>query len=596
MKADINNLRRTDYCGNITNVYMGDEVTVYGWVNSWRDHGGIIFIDLRDREGVLQIVFDPSENKTTHNEAQTLRSEYCIAAKGHLRHRPEGTINTDLKTGDVELLVDSEMRILSTSKTPPFQVSEAGSVSEDMRLKYRYIDLRRPEIQKNLIIRHRAAKAVRDFYDDNGFIEVETPVLTKSTPEGARDYLVPSRVNKGKFYALPQSPQLFKQLLMISGFDRYFQIVRCFRDEDLRADRQPEFTQIDVEMSFIAENDIISMSEKMLHYVFNKVLNFDISLPIPRMTYEDAMARYGSDKPDIRFPLELVEVSDVFQNTKFSVFRKVLEQNGQIKLINGKGLGDIARHQIDKLTDLARCFGAKGLAWIKVKADSLQSPIVKFFSKSEIENLLKRADAKPGDIIFFVADSKKVVADSLSHIRLELAKLKGYLPNDSFKFLWVTEFPLFEWSDTENRYLAMHHPFTAPLISDLEKYKDSDLSKIRSRAYDITLNGMELGGGSIRINSSDLQLEMLKLLKIDEKSARQKFGFLLDALNFGAPPHGGIAFGFDRIIMEMVKAKSIRDVIAFPKTQRAYCPLTDAPSDVADKQLKELNIKITSVD
>ncbi len=595
MKTDIDGLKRTDYCGNITKVSLGDEVTVYGWVNSWRNHGGVIFIDLRDREGILQIVFDPSENIETHNAAQTLRSEYCIAAKGHLRHRPVGTINPNLKTGDVELLVDIEMRILSKSPTPPFQPGDAGLVSEDMRLKYRYIDLRRPEMQKNLIIRHKAAKAVRDFYDNNGFIEVETPVLTKSTPEGARDYLVPSRVNKGKFYALPQSPQLFKQLLMISGFDRYFQIVKCFRDEDLRADRQPEFTQIDVEMSFVTEDNVMSMSEKMLCYIFGKVLDFDIPLPIPRMTYAEAMARYGSDKPDVRFPLELVDVSDVFKNTEFAVFKKILKQDGQIKLINGKGLGDITRRQIDELTDSALRYGAKGLAWVKVKADSLQSPIVKFFSKLEIQNLLKSAEAKQGDVIFFVADTKKIVADSLSHIRLELAKIKGYLPDDSFNFLWVTEFPLFEWSDTENRYLAMHHPFTAPNLDDLKQYEESDLSKIRSRAYDITLNGIELGGGSIRINRSDLQIEMLKLLQIDEESARQKFGFLLDALSYGAPPHGGIAFGFDRIIMEMVKSKSIRDVIAFPKTQRAFCPLTDAPSNVADKQLRELHIKAAPV-
>jgi len=515
-------------------------------------------------------VFDPSDNKETHNYAQTLRSEYCIAAKGHLRMRPAGTINPNLNTGEVELLVDQELRILSESKTPPFPLSEAGSVGEDRRLKYRYIDLRREKLQRNLIVRHKAVKAVRDFYDENGFIEVETPVLTKSTPEGARDYLVPSRVNKGKFYALPQSPQLFKQLLMIAGFDRYFQVVKCFRDEDLRADRQPEFTQIDVELSFINEDDVIGISEKMLQYVFHKTIGLDIKLPIPRMTYREAMERFGSDKPDIRFPLELVDISDIFANTNFGVFKKALEKGGQIKLINAKGLGDMTRHQIDQLTEMVSRYGAKGLAWIKIKNDSLQSPIVKFFSEKEKDALLKKAEAKPGDLLFFVADTKKVVADSLSHLRLELAKIKGYLPDSSFSFLWITEFPLFEWSDTEGRFLSMHHPFTAPFVEDLRKYKNGDLSKIRSRAYDITLNGSEIGGGSIRINRADLQLEMLELLKINENEAREKFGFLLDALSYGAPPHGGIAFGLDRIIMSMVGANSIRDVIAAKQLRELY--------------------------
>ncbi len=591
MKTDIDGLTRTDYCGNITKEQLNKEVTVYGWVNSWRDHGGVIFIDLRDRTGIIQIVFDPSDNKETHNYAQSLRSEYCVAARGHLRSRPEGTINPNLATGEVELLVDCELRILSESKTPPFPLSEADNVGEDRRLKYRYMDLRREKLQKNLIIRHKTVKAVRDFYDKNGFIEVETPVLTKSTPEGARDYLVPSRVNKEKFYALPQSPQLFKQLLMIAGFDRYFQVVKCFRDEDLRADRQPEFTQIDVESSFVNEEDVISVSEKMLQYVFRNVLNFDIPLPIPRMTHKEAMDRFGTDKPDIRFPLELVDVGEIFKKTGFGVFKNVLEKGGQIKLINAEAMGDMTRRQIDRLTALTACYGAKGLAWIKVKADLLQSPIIKFFSDNEKKELLKKAEARPGDLLFFVADTKKVVADSLSHLRLELAKIKGYLPNKNFSFLWVTDFPLFEWSDTEERFLSMHHPFTAPFAADLEKYKNGDLSKIRSRAYDITLNGNEIGGGSIRINRSDLQLEMLNLLRIDEKEARQKFGFLLDALNYGAPPHGGIAFGLDRIIMLMVGADSIRDVIAFPKTQRAYCPLTDAPSSVTAKQLRELHIR-----
>ncbi len=586
----VNGLIRTHYCGDVRASDIEKEVTLFGWVQNWRDHGGVIFIDLKDREGLVQIVFDPSVNEENHKAASKLRSQYCIGIKGTVRHRPEGTVNENLKTGEVEVVV-KELKIFSESDILPFQVEEYVNVSEEVRLKYRYLDLRKPRMQRNLITRYKAAFAVRKYLDTQGFIDIETPILTKSTPEGARDFLVPSRLSQGKFYALPQSPQLFKQLLMVSGFDRYYQITKCFRDEDLRADRQPEFTQIDLEMSFVSEEDVMEITEGILKSIFEETLGIDIKPPFKRIKYKEAMERFGSDKPDMRFGLELKNLTDIAKQTKFKVFNTVANSGGLVYGLNAEGCIDFSRKEIDDLTEFVSIYGAKGLAWIKVKENELQSPIVKFFTKDEMDKILKALDAKVGDLLFFVADKPKVVYDSLGALRLEIAKKLKLADENEFNFTWVTDFPLFEFNEDENRFEAMHHPFTSPIEDDLQ-YLNSDPARVKARAYDITLNGVEIGGGSIRIHRSDVQEKMFRALNISDEDAKIKFGFLIDALKFGAPPHGGIALGLDRIMTLILKEESIRDVIAFPKTQKGVCMLTDAPSDVEIKQLNELSIKV----
>ncbi len=586
----VNGLIRTHYCGDVRASDIEKEVTLFGWVQNWRDHGGVIFIDLKDREGLVQIVFDPSVNEENHKAASKLRSQYCIGIKGTVRHRPEGTVNENLKTGEVEVVV-KELKIFSESDILPFQVEEYVNVSEEVRLKYRYLDLRKPRMQRNLITRYKAAFAVRKYLDTQGFIDIETPILTKSTPEGARDFLVPSRLSQGKFYALPQSPQLFKQLLMVSGFDRYYQITKCFRDEDLRADRQPEFTQIDLEMSFVSEEDVMEITEGILKSIFEETLGIDIKPPFKRIKYKEAMERFGSDKPDMRFGLELKNLTDIAKQTKFKVFNTVANSGGLVYGLNAEGCIDFSRKEIDDLTEFVSIYGAKGLAWIKVKENELQSPIVKFFTKDEMDKILKALDAKVGDLLFFVADKPKVVYDSLGALRLEIAKKLKLADENEFNFTWVTDFPLFEFNEDENRFEAMHHPFTSPIEDDLQ-YLNSDPARVKARAYDITLNGVEIGGGSIRIHRSDVQEKMFRALNISDEDAKIKFGFLIDALKFGAPPHGGIALGLDRIMTLILKEESIRDVIAFPKTQKGVCMLTDAPSDVEIKQLNELSIRV----
>ncbi|CAK8713728.1 aspartate--tRNA ligase [Candidatus Electronema aureum] len=560
-----------------------------GWVLRRRDHGGVIFIDLRDRWGITQIVFNPEVNPEPHAKAHQLRSEWVLAVKGKVEARPGDMENPKLKTGAIEIMV-SELRILNTSKTPPFPLDEDSEVSDNIRLQYRYLDLRRPEIGANLVMRHTATQAARSFLCENGFLEIETPMLTRSTPEGARDYLVPSRVNAGKFFALPQSPQLFKQLLMMGGMDRYFQIVKCFRDEDLRADRQPEFTQIDLELSFVGEDDIMAIAEGLVKQVFAATRGIALNPPFPRMSYQEAISRYGNDKPDTRFGLELVDLTEKLRGCGFKVFNAVIEGGGIVKAINAKGCGTFSRKDLDDLTNYAGTFGAKGMAWIKVKEDEWQSPITKFFNENEIEAMRQALNAEPGDLILFGADSVAVVNQVLSELRLELGRRLNLTDNSVFNFLWVTDFPLVEFDAERKRYAAVHHPFTAPLDEDLELLETEPL-KVRSRAYDLVLNGSEIGGGSIRIHTTEMQAKMLNLLGIADEEAEEKFGFLLRALEFGAPPHGGIAFGLDRLMMMLTGSGSIRDVIAFPKTQKATCPLTDAPGSVARKQLTELHLR-----
>ena len=560
-----------------------------GWVLRRRDHGGVIFIDLRDRWGITQIVFNPEVNPEPHAKAHQLRSEWVLAVKGKVEARPGDMENPKLKTGAIEIMV-SELRVLNTSKTPSFPLDEDSEVSDNIRLQYRYLDLRRPEIGANLVMRHTATQAARSFLCENGFLEIETPMLTRSTPEGARDYLVPSRVNAGKFFALPQSPQLFKQLLMMGGMDRYFQIVKCFRDEDLRADRQPEFTQIDLELSFVGEDDIMAVAEGLVKQVFAATRGIALNPPFPRMSYQEAISRYGNDKPDTRFGLELVDLTEKLRGCGFKVFNAVIEGGGIVKAINAKGCGTFSRKDLDDLTNYAGSFGAKGMAWIKVKEDEWQSPITKFFNENEIEAMRQALNAEPGDLILFGADSAAVVNQVLSELRLELGRRLGLMDSNVYNFLWVTDFPLVEFDAERKRYAAVHHPFTAPFDEDLELLETEPL-KVRSRAYDLVLNGSEIGGGSIRIHTTDMQAKMLNLLGIAEEEAEEKFGFLLRALEFGAPPHGGIAFGLDRLMMLLTGSSSIRDVIAFPKTQKATCPLTDAPSSVARKQLTELHLR-----
>jgi aspartyl-tRNA synthetase len=589
----LGNLKRTDYCGNLRPSDVGREVVLMGWVQRRRDHGGVIFVDLRDREGIVQVVFNPEINLEVHAKAHKVRNEYVLAVKGDVALRPPESINPDLDTGKIEVLT-RELRILSVSENPPFLIEDNGEISENVRLKYRYLDLRRPRLQRNLILRHKVAKAVRAYLDDHGFLEIETPVLTRSTPEGARDYLVPSRVNPGRFYALPQSPQLFKQLLMVSGFDRYFQIVKCFRDEDLRMDRQPEFTQIDIEMSFVGIEDIQRMMEGMMASIFQEILERDLPIPFPVLSYDEALDRYGTDKPDIRFGLELKEISTMAGESKFEILREVIGEGGIAKGITVKGGASFSRREVDELVAFAQEYGAQGLSWIKIISEGWQSPIAKFFEESLRNAMTERMGAEKGDLILFVAGGQDIVNHALSTLRLHLGEKLGLIPSDAHRFAWVRDFPLLEYSDEEGRFVAVHHPFTAPRDEDISLLEDHP-EDVRAKSYDLVLNGVEIGGGSIRNHLMEVQSMVFKKLGIGEEEAKKRFGFLMEALKYGPPPHGGIAFGFDRIVMIMSGSESIREVIAFPKTQKATCPLTEAPTEVDPKQLNELSIKVKPI-
>ena len=586
-------LKRSHRCAEVVNAPLENEVTVMGWVQKNRNKGGIIFCDLRDRSGILQIIFEEDEcGSEVFNKAMKLKQEFCIAVTGILKKR-DGAFNESLETGELEVRAKG-LRILSESETPPFHIEEDSKTKEELRLKYRFLDLRRPDLQRNLMVRSKVATTTRNFLAENGFLEIETPTLIKSSPEGARDYLVPSRVYPGSFYALPQSPQLFKQLLMVSGYDRYFQLARCYRDEDLRADRQPEFTQIDMELSFVDVDDVLDVNERLLQRLFKDVLNVDVKLPIQRMTWQEAMDRFGSDKPDLRFGMELKDVSSVVANSEFAVFKNALAAGGSVRGINATGQAGMPRKKIDALVEFVKSYRAKGLAYMAIEPDgNIKSSFAKFMTESEIEGLKQAMDAKPGDMLFFAADSNKVVWDTLGALRVELASQLGLLKKDDYRFLWVTEFPLLEWSEEENRFKAMHHPFTAPMDEDWQ-YIDSDPGRVRAKAYDIVLNGTEIGGGSVRIHQGDVQAKMFDVLGLSKEVAQERFGYLLDAFKYGVPPHAGLAYGLDRVVMLMVEADSIRDVIAFPKVKDASDLMTNAPDKVDDAQLKELGLIIKS--
>lgn len=592
MAESMQGLKRSHRCTEVSSANIGEKVTVMGWVQKSRNKGGIIFVDLRDRSGILQVIFEESQcGAECFEKAGKLRSEFVAAIEGTVCKRA-GAVNENLATGDIEV-VASSLRILSEAETPPFPIEENSKTKEEIRLKYRYLDLRRPDLQRNLIMKSKVATIARQFMADEGFLEIETPMLTKSTPEGARDYLVPSRVHPGTFYALPQSPQLFKQLLMCSGYDRYFQIARCFRDEDLRADRQPEFTQMDMELSFVDVDDVIDVNERLLAKLFKEILDLDIQLPIQRMTWQEAMDRFGSDKPDLRFGLELKDVSDVVKDCEFGVFTGALANGGTVRGINAEGQGSMPRKKIDALIEYAKTYGAKGLAYIVINEDgSYKSSFAKFMTEEQMNALVAAMDGKPGDLLLFAADKTKIVWTVLGALRCHLAELMGLVDKNVYRFVWITEFPLLEWSDEENRFTAMHHPFTMPMEEDLQ-YIDSDPGRVRAKAYDIVLNGNEIGGGSVRIHQDDIQEKMFECLGFTKAEAHERFGFLLDAFKYGVPPHAGLAYGLDRLVMLMAKQDSIRDVIAFPKVKDASCLMTNAPDYVDDKQLAELGIEVT---
>jgi len=591
MGDTIKDIQRTHLCGEITKEENTEKVTIMGWVQKRRDHGGVIFADIRDRSGIVQVVFNPDLDDESFAKAEELRSEYVVALKGEVEMRPDGNINPDIPTGEIEIKCE-ELRILDKAKTPPIQIEDDIDTGEDVRLKYRYLDLRRPKMTKIMGLRHRITKATRDYLDENGFWEIETPILTKSTPEGARDYLVPSRINQGHFFALPQSPQIFKQLLMVSGMERYFQIARCFRDEDLRANRQPEFTQIDMEMSFVTREDVFEITSGLMRTIFAEA---DIEVPeeIEKMSYQEAMDRFGTDKPDLRFAMELKDISDVVAESDFNIFSGTVSSGGQVKGINFKGGADSPRSVIDSFEEHVKLFKAKGLAWMALRPDELKSPIAKFLSDEEIEGIKNKMDAEEGDLLLIVADKPSVVAAALGNLRLKIAKENDLIPSEVYKFVWIIDFPLFEYNEDEDRFAAKHHPFAAPVEEDVDKLS-SDPASVRANAYDLVLNGEELGGGSIRINNRKLQEKVFSALSLTEEEQQEKFGFLLEAFDYGTPPHGGIAFGLDRLMMIVGRTDSIRDVIAFPKTQKATSPLTNAPSVVDKKQLQELGISIRS--
>ena len=589
-------LKRTNRCTEVDNSMIGEKVTVMGWVQKSRNKGGIIFVDLRDRSGILQLIFEESKvGAEGYTKAEKLRSEFVIAVTGKVSKR-EGGINPNLKTGDIEIIAE-DIRILSEAETPPFPVEENSKTKEDIRLKYRFLDLRRPDIQKNIMLRSNVTTTVRKFLADEGFLEIETPILCKSTPEGARDYLVPSRIHPGNFYALPQSPQLFKQLLMCSGYDRYFQIAKCFRDEDLRADRQPEFTQIDMELSFVDIDDVIDVNERLIQKMFKEAIGIDVQLPIERMTWKYAMEHYGSDKPDLRFGIEISDVSDVVKGSDFVVFKSALEAGGSVRGINAEGLGTLPRKKIDALGDFVKGYGAKGLAWLAINEDgTYKSSFAKFMTEEELKGLTEKLEGKPGDLLLFIADAKtSLVLSVLGALRLEIAEEKGLINKDEYRFVWITEFPLLEWSEEEERFVAMHHPFTMPMDEDIQ-YIDSDPGRVRAKAYDIVLNGVEIGGGSVRIHQNDIQEKMFEVIGLTKESAEDKFGFLLTAFKYGVPPHAGLAYGLDRLLMLMCKADTIRDVMAFPKVKDASDLMSEAPNVVDPVQLDELGISIKPVE
>lgn len=586
---NIQGMKRTHRCAELTVADAGKEVVLMGWAQRRRDLGALVFVTLRDRSGIIQVVFNNETNPELHEKALLVRSEFVLAVRGTLSLRSTEAVNKNMPTGELEVIA-SELRILSKSETPPFHIEENSDANEVLRLKYRYLDLRRPDLQRKLMLRHRVAKIARDYYDENGFYEIETPVLGRSTPEGARDYLVPSRVHPGKFYALPQSPQLFKQLLMVAGYDRYMQITKCFRDEDLRADRQPEFTQIDLEMSFVDVEDVIKINEGFIQRLFKDALNIDIPVPFNRLTFNEAMTRYGSDKPDTRFDMELIALSDIAKDSGFKVFSDAVANGGSVRALNAKGGGTFSRKEIDALGEVVKTYKAKGLAWIVVEENGLRSPIAKFLSEEETAKILERTKAEKGDLILFVADKDEIVCDALGHLRLTLGEKLNLIDNNRYDVLWVTDFPLLEWDEEENRWVAKHHPFTSPMDEDIE-HLDSDPARVRAKAYDIVMNGYEVGGGSIRIHDQDLQRKMFNLIGFTDEQAKERFGFLLEAFKYGTPPHGGLAFGLDRLVMLLAKTDNIKDVIAFPKVQTASDLMTNAPDIVDDKQLEELFIK-----